>query len=64
MKIALIYNKEDDYAKVLSRKKELMQTYAVSTYVRPKNMKAMLDKLKFANFDGFISMQDENIKTL
>jgi len=64
LKIALIYNKEDDYAKVLQRKKALMKEYAVSTYVRPKNMKAMLDKLKFANFDGFISMQDENIKTL
>lgn len=64
LKIALIYNREDDYATVLAKKKQLMQKYAVSTYVRPKNMKAMLDKLKFANFDGFISMQDDNIKTL
>lgn len=64
LKIALIYNKEDNYSNVLARKNELMQNYAVSTYVRPKNMKAMLDKLKFANFDGFISMQDDNIKMI
>lgn len=64
LKIALIYNAEDDYAQVLNKKKELMQQYAVSTYLRAKNMKAMLDRLKFANFDGFISMQDEEIKTL
>ena len=41
-----------------------MQQYAVSTYVRPKNMKAMLDKLKFGNFDAFINMNDEQIKML
>ena len=63
-KIALIYNKEDDYAMVLNKKQELMQNYAVSTYVRPKNMKAMLDRLKFANFDGFVSLQDDNIKMI
>ena len=62
LKIALIYNKEDDYRVVLARKQELMQQYSVSTYLRAKNMKAMLDKLKFGNFDGFISMQDEEVK--
>lgn len=62
LKIALIYDKEDDYASVLDRKNELMKQYAVSTYARPKNMKAMLDRLKFANFDGFISMTDNGIK--
>lgn len=62
LKIALIYDKDEDYTKVLARKNELMKTYAVSTYVRPKNMKAMLDRLKFANFDGFMSMQDENYR--
>ncbi len=64
LKVALIYNKEDDYANVLARKQELMQHYAVSTYMRPKNMKAMLDKLKFGNFDAFISMNDNEIKML
>ena len=61
-KIALIYNKEESYVEVLKRKKELMLNYAVSTYMRPKNMKALLDKLQFANFDGFVSMQDDNVK--
>ncbi|MBQ7798782.1 MAG: ATP phosphoribosyltransferase regulatory subunit [Clostridia bacterium] len=64
LKVALIYNKEDDYAEVLSRKQQLMQQYSVSTYVRAKNMKAMLDRLKFANFDAFINMQDNEIKML
>lgn len=63
-KIALVYNAEDDYFEVLTKKQQLMQKFAVSTYLRPKNMKAMLDKLKFANFDGFITMKDEEIKFL
>jgi len=63
-KIALIYEKEDNFGVVLARKRELMKQYAVSTYVRPKNMKAMLDKLKFANFDGFMTMQDNSVKVL
>lgn len=63
-KIALIYNKEDDYSQVLAKKQELMKKYAVSTYVRPKNMKAMLDRLKFANFDGFVNLNDNDIKKL
>ncbi|MFQ6724323.1 MAG: histidine--tRNA ligase [Clostridia bacterium] len=64
LKVALIYNKEDDYAKVLVKKTELMNKYAVSTYARPKNMKALIDKLKFANFDAFINMDDDNIKMI
>ena len=64
LKIALIYDKEDVYANVLTKKQELMKQYSVSTYARPKNMKAMLDRLKFANFDGFISMQDDKIKMI
>ena len=62
-KIALIYNKEDDYANVLSRKRELMKDYAVSTYLRAKNMRTFLNKLQFANFDGFINMSDDTIST-
>ncbi len=64
LKVALIYDKEDSYVDVLARKRELMKDYAVSTYARPKNMKAMLDRLKFGNFDAFISMKDESIKTI
>lgn len=64
LKIALIYDKEDDYGAVLKRKQQLMQDYAVSTYMRPKNMKAMIDRLKFGNFDGFISMKDDSVKSI
>jgi len=64
LKIALIYNKEDDYTQVLAKKQKLMEDYAVSTYMRAKNMKAMLDRLKFGNFDGFINLQDDEIKML
>lgn len=64
LKVALIYNKEDDYSVVLEKKQELMKTYAVSTYVRSKNMKAMLDKLKFGNFDAFINMDDDQIRMI
>ena len=64
LKVALIYNKEDDYSLVLKRKFELMKDYAVSTYLRAKNMKAMLDKLKFANFDAFINLNDDEIKLI
>ena len=64
LKIALIYDKADDYAKVLIKKRELMKDYCVSTYLRAKNMKAMLDRLKFANFDGFAVMSDGEIKII
>lgn len=64
LKIALIYDKMDDYAKVLAKKYTLMKDYCVSTYLRAKNMKAMLDRLKFANFDGFIVMQDNVVKMI
>lgn len=61
-KIALIYDKEENYLEVLKRKKELMTTYSISTYARPKNFKALLNKLQFANFDGFILMSDKEAK--
>lgn len=64
LKVALIYNKEDDYAEVLKRKNQLMEKYSVATYLRAKNMKAMLDKLKFGNFDAFINLNDEDIKMI
>ncbi len=63
-KIALIYNKEDDYSQVLIRKQQLMENYSVATYARSKNMKALIDKLKFANFDGFVSLNDKTIKEI
>ncbi len=61
-KIALIYDKSENYADVLAIKNKLMEKYAVSTYIRPKNMKAMLDRLQFANFDGFYSTSNQEIK--
>lgn len=61
-KIALIYNKDDDYAVVLAVKRELNMRYSVSTYARAKNMKSLLERLKFANFDGFATMIDKEIK--
>lgn len=64
LKVALIYDDQDDMKQVLNFKQKLMNDYAVSIYVRPKNMKALLDKLKFANFDAFITMKDENIKLI
>ena len=41
-----------------------MKDYCVSTYLRAKNMKAMMDRLKFANFDGFAGMLDNEIKMI
>ena len=64
LKVALIYNKEDDYAEVLKRKNQLMEKYSVATYLRAKNMKAMLDKLKFGNFDAFVNLNDSEIKII
>lgn len=63
-KVALIYDKTDDFAQVLAKKQSMLSQYSVSTYLRPKNMKAMLDKLKFGNFDGFMFMQDNEIKMI
>ena len=56
-KIALIYDNEP-FERVLEIKTELMQEYNVSVYKRPKNLKALLDKLSFANFDGFAFIKD------
>lgn len=64
LKVALIYETQDNMKDVLSAKQKLMQDYAVSIYVRPKNMKGLLDKLKFANFDAFITMKDKDIKLI
>ena len=64
LKVVLIYNKEDDYTEVLKRKNQLMEKYSVATYLRAKNMRAMLDKLKFGNFDAFINLNDSEIKMI
>lgn len=64
LKVALIYDATDDMAEVLKAKQCLMKDYAVSIYLRPKNMKAMLDRLKFANYDAFTTLKDENIKMI
>lgn len=64
LKVALIYDADDSMQEVLSVKQKLMKDYAVSIYLRPKNMKAMLDRLKFANYDAFATLKDQNIKMI
>lgn len=61
-KIALIYD-DGDFNKALITREKLVEKYDVSLYKRPKNFKALLEKLKFANFDAFATLQDaENIE--
>lgn len=64
LKVALIYDSTDNMIEVLNAKQRLMKDYAVSIYLRPKNMKAMIDRLKFANFDAFTTLRDEDIKMI
>ena len=61
-KIALIYESEP-YEKVVELKSVLMRDYDVSIYKRPKNLKALLEKLSFINFDGFVFYKD-NVKDI
>lgn len=63
-KVALIYDVDENMADVLKTKYELMKSYAVSIYVRPKNMKGLLERLKFANFDGFVTLKDNTLKLI
>jgi len=63
-KIALIYE-EQDFEKAFSEKKSLVSQYDVSLYKRPKNLKALLEKLQNINFDGFVlfnPVQENQIK--
>ena len=57
-KIALIYDNEK-YEDVISLKAKLMKNYNVSIYKRPKNLKALLEKLSYINFDGFAFYKDD-----
>ena len=36
-----------------------MKNYNVSIYKRPKNLKALLEKLSYINFDGFAFYKDD-----
>ena len=56
-KIALIYENEP-YENVVELKAKLMKEFDVSIYKRPKNLKALLEKLSFINFDGFAFYKD------
>lgn len=58
-KLALIYN-DGEFDKAFKQKQELMKEFRVSLYKRPKNLKALLDKLKFVGFSKFAFL-DENI---
>lgn len=52
-KLALIYD-EDTFEGAFKQKQELIKEYDISLYKRPKNIKALLEKLQNINFDGFI----------
>lgn len=60
-KIALIYD-ESDFEKAFIQKQQLIENYDISLYKRPKNLKALLEKLQKINYDGFILCND-NTKT-
>jgi len=57
-KIALLYD-ASNFEKALSLKSSLTEKFDVSMYKRPKNLKNLLDKLEYINFDGFLFC-DEN----
>ena len=52
-KLALIYD-EQDFKKAFTHKQSLLNKYDISLYKRPKNLKALLEKLQNINYDGFI----------
>ena len=52
-KIALVYA-EENFEKAFQEKQNLIEKYDVSLYKRPKNLKALLEKLANINYDGFI----------
>lgn len=64
-KLALLYN-EEEFDSAFKFKQQLMQEYNVSLYKKPKNVKALLEKLKFANFDlfSFYNNGEIDIKSL
>ena len=59
--LALIYNADESFDNVLNCKKQLMEEYNVSLYVRPKNLKNLLTKLKDSGFT-FFCFFDKNSK--
>jgi len=65
--LALIYDKEDDIAKVFEAKSNLMKDYNVSLFVRPKNIKNFYDKVTEVA-DCVISykefLENKEVKTL
>ncbi len=63
-KLALIYN-DGEFDKAFAKKQELMKDFKVSLYKRPKNFKALLEKLKYVGFSKFAFLDQEiNIKDI
>lgn len=63
-KLALIYN-EGEFDKAFKAKQNLVKDYKVSLYKKPKNLKALLEKLKFVGFNLFAFCDDNiNIKNI
>lgn len=65
-KLALVYN-EGEFSKAFKVKQNLINDYKVSLYKKPKNLKALLEKLKFVGYDKFAFCDDTfeiNIKNI
>lgn len=58
-KLALIYDKKDDFEKIVNAKINLMnQGYEVATFVFPKNFNNFVEKLKANNYKNIVKMSD------
>lgn len=57
-KLALIYN-DGEFKKAFTIKSQLTKSYKVSLYKKPKNLKALLEKLQYIGFDKFAFCEDE-----
>ncbi len=58
-KIALVYDKKEDYSNVLKAKVELMNKgFEVSAFVFPKNFNNFADKIKQNGYDRIVKMND------
>ena len=61
-RVALIYNKNENFATVMAAKKKLMVTYEVSIMPQIKNQSEMERKLKLSNFDGVTTTNSQQIR--
>ena len=60
-KLALVYDKKDDYQNVVNAKINLMNKgYEVATFAFPKNFNNFVEKLKNNNYKNIVKMSDLN----